>query len=341
MVEGLRARRTASLEKGEITLMNRRVGSRLLCAGIALLLGLSACSKTPEAVEEITINVASPTPEAPPVEDLEIQAAGEAEIEDLATPVPTPPPVPVPPEGELGKIGYISIDNTKVDYPIVVAEDNEYYLNKDPDGKRNYRGSIFMDFRNVDPQERRNIVLYGHNNKDQSMFSTLHKFERESFFNENTEIDVELYGVKYRYEIVYTGMVDFREYNHIRTKFSQEESFLQYYHEGLEKAQFAREGYTPQPGDQMLTLSTCVSHSIKDYDYKRLIVVARMQEILGIGEHSEPPASFGPVEASELLKALPERQMFLLNQANDARDAEIGTEKADNDDGVIVIPPGE
>lgn len=318
--------------------MKRRVSARLFCVGMVLVLGLSACGKNAEeVVEEITIGVPTPSPTAPVVEEVQTPSAEP----EQSTPEPTPPPVPVPPKGELGTIGYIYIDNTKVDYPVVVAEDNEYYLNKNPDGSRNYRGSIFMDFRNVESDERRNIVLYGHNNKDQSMFSTLHKYERESFFKDNKDIFLELYGVKYRYEIVYSGMVDYREYNHIRSKFSQEESFLKYYAEGMENAQFVREGYMPQPGDQMLTLSTCVSHSVKDHNYKRLIVVGRMVEVLGIGEESEPPAEFGPVEAAELLKTLPERQMFLLNQANEEKDA-VMTSDSEGEEGMIsVLPPGE
>lgn len=331
--------------------MKRRVWTRLFCVGLILLFALAGCQpRSEKAVEEITVDItATPTETPTPAED------PPPIIEDITTatpeptPTPTAPEVPTPPKGELGLIGYIYIDNTKVDYPVVVAEDNEYYLDKDPDGKRQYRGSIFMDFRNVESNQRRNVILYGHNNKDQSMFSTLHRYERESFFLENTEIVFELYGVQYRYEIVYTGMVDYREYNHIRTTFADEQAFFDYYNEGANIAQFVREGYSPQPGDQMLTLSTCVSHSIKDHDYKRMIVVARMEEVLGMGEHSTPPTSFGPVEAKELMDTLPERQMFLMTQALDekyneasAANTGVGSGSSSEDEEVVsILPPGE
>lgn len=297
--------------------------ARKACSALLLLtLTLSACqivqptSNTPVvdvqlgSVEDESLaptQTESASSEESPSDSAEATADATAEVITL----------PTPPEAELGTVGYIDIPNTKVDYPVVLHDDNEFYLTNDSDGKRDYRGAIFMDYRNADPDRRRNIILYGHNMKDQSMFSTLHSFEREGFFKDNDTIDFELFGVKYRYEIVYAGVIDYREYNHISTSFSSEQEFLDYYADGAAHAQFVREGYVPMPGDQMLTLSTCVTHSVKDYNFKRMIVVARMDAVVGVGEYTKPAESFGPAEAQFVLEELPvERSAAMQNRSD-------------------------
>lgn len=249
-----------------------RRGCLLILFASAMILATS-CQKKEETFEEIAIHdptiqpqqTEAPTPTPLPATEQPIPA----------TPEPTPVPTPKPPNMKPGKVGYIVIDNTNVNYPIMLAEDNKYYLNRDINGKRNANGSIFLDYRNANADKRRNMILYGHNMKDKSMFTTLHKFEVEQFFLDNKIINFELTEKPAEYEIVLAGMLDYRKFNHIRTVFKSEEDFVSYYSEAKENIPFVRAGYTPQPGDEMLTLSTCVSHSIKDYDYKRMVVIAR------------------------------------------------------------------
>lgn len=308
-----------------------------LAIGMVLLVMLSACqvaeSPSITPVKDIALGETEETSLSPMPPE-----ASEPEEPTPESPEPTEElvPLPAPPEAELGVVGYIDIPNTKVRYPVVLYSDNEYYLNKDIDGKRDYKGAIFMDYRNAQPEERRNVILYGHNMKDQSMFSTLHFFEKEKFFKNNDELYFEMFGVKYRYEIVYTGVFDYRQYNHINTAFRTENQFLDYYREGAEYAQFMREGYEPWPGDQMLTLSTCVSHGVKDYNYKRMILVARMVAVVGVGEHTAPPESYGPAEAQLVLKEFP------IERSESLQDYSEPVPVAAHEGGVVVIaPPGE
>ena len=82
-------------------------------------------------------------------------------------------------------IGYIKVNNSYIDYVVVQANDNDYYLDKDFNKKKNVAGWIFADYRNQLDGTDRNIILYGHNMKDGSMFGTLHKtHEREWQSNE-------------------------------------------------------------------------------------------------------------------------------------------------------------
>ena len=211
-------------------------------------------------------------------------------LEVTPAPTPTPEPTPVPtlepllqeveeiinePHPSIGKQGHINIPNTKVDYPLMLAEDNEYYLDKDSEGKRNYRGSIFYDYRNADPNKRRNIILYGHNNKDGTMFQTLHRYEDRSFFVDNPKIDLESFGRNYEYEIIYVGNLDDREYVHFETEFQNDQQYVDFLREGVKRAKYVRKGYIPSADDEIITLSTCVSPSMAGADYIRWVVVAK------------------------------------------------------------------
>ena len=77
-------------------------------------------------------------------------------------------------------VGWIYIEVEDISYPIVRADDNDYYLHRTFEGTENFAGSIFMECMNKGDFSDKNTILYGHNMKDQSMFgklSSLYDFE--------------------------------------------------------------------------------------------------------------------------------------------------------------------
>jgi sortase B len=93
-------------------------------------------------------------------------------------------------------IGWIAIDHTRIDYPVVQGKDNEYYLHTSIYGENSRFGTIFLDFRcHMEDPVR---VIYGHHMKDGSMFSDLIKF-MEPGFRETSPV-VHLYAVNGGYE---------------------------------------------------------------------------------------------------------------------------------------------
>ncbi len=70
-------------------------------------------------------------------------------------------------------IAYIKVNNTNIDYIVVKGNDNSYYLNHNFNKKYNVSGWIFADFHNKFDDSDKNIVIYGHNTHDGSMFGTL------------------------------------------------------------------------------------------------------------------------------------------------------------------------
>ena len=80
--------------------------------------------------------------------------------------------------GELKKknedvVAWIKVNNTKIEYPVVKSKNNDYYLNHSLDKSYNIAGWIFADYRNNFNGEDKNIIVYGHNRRDGSMFGSL------------------------------------------------------------------------------------------------------------------------------------------------------------------------
>lgn len=84
-------------------------------------------------------------------------------------------------------VGWIYVEGTKINYPIVQAEDNDYYLDRLFDGTRNSAGSIFLDSRCSFDFSDRHSILYGHNMKDKSMFAALMNYKDPKFYPNHSQ----------------------------------------------------------------------------------------------------------------------------------------------------------
>lgn len=78
-------------------------------------------------------------------------------------------------------VGWITLDDTDIDYPIMQGEDNSEFLNKDPYGRFSISGSIFMDSRNSPDFEDEYTVIYGHHMAYGKMFGALDRYLDEDF----------------------------------------------------------------------------------------------------------------------------------------------------------------
>ncbi|MBQ0102361.1 MAG: class B sortase, partial [Firmicutes bacterium] len=115
--------------------------------------------------------------------------------------------------------GWITIPGTNINYPIMQAEDNDYYLRRSYSGARLLAGSIFADYRNDrDLLENRNLILYGHHMTHRLMFHDLDNYLSEEFFNEyNTMYIYTLKGV-YTYKIM-AAFQTTSDFYYIKTSF--------------------------------------------------------------------------------------------------------------------------
>ncbi|WP_195840464.1 class B sortase [Clostridium porci] len=87
-------------------------------------------------------------------------------------------------------VGWIKIDNTKIDYPIVQhKEDNEYFLHRDINGKKNSAGSIYLDSNHQIDGDGLHVV-YGHHMKNGSMFKDIVKFRDAAYMKQHQNITI-------------------------------------------------------------------------------------------------------------------------------------------------------
>ncbi len=80
-------------------------------------------------------------------------------------------------------IAWITVDDTRIDYPVMQGSDNNEYLNKDPFGKYSLSGSIFLDSRNKDDFSDDYSLLYGHHMEYGAMFGALDQFKNKDYFD--------------------------------------------------------------------------------------------------------------------------------------------------------------
>lgn len=98
-------------------------------------------------------------------------------------------------------IGYLSVPNLGINYPVVQTDNNDYYLNHLIDGNESTSGSIFLDCRiDKDPMKTKNTVLYGHNMNDGSMFHKIEDFFRDRSLFDNAVVEYVTEDGVYIYE---------------------------------------------------------------------------------------------------------------------------------------------
>lgn len=98
--------------------------------------------------------------------------------------------------------GWITLDNTNVDYPVLQGETNFTYINTDVYGNFALAGSIFLDTRCSKDFSDPYSLIYGHHMADSKMFGDLDLYKDEKFFQENTAGSLVLPGKAYQLEII-------------------------------------------------------------------------------------------------------------------------------------------
>ena len=98
--------------------------------------------------------------------------------------------------------GWLTLDGTAIDYPVVQGESNFTYLNTDVYGSFALAGSIFLDVDCDADFSGRYSLLYGHHMENGRMFGDLDKYKDGAFFRQNTTGTLTLPGGSYRLEVL-------------------------------------------------------------------------------------------------------------------------------------------
>lgn len=99
-------------------------------------------------------------------------------------------------------VAWIYSPDTVINYSVVQGEDNQYYVDRLPDGRFNAHGSIFLDYRNLSDFSDFNSILYGHNMVNNSMFGTLHDYHRQEYYEKHPHMWIITPDTAYRLDLI-------------------------------------------------------------------------------------------------------------------------------------------
>lgn len=173
-------------------------------------------------------------------------------------------------------IGWLKIDDTNIDYPVMQTDDNEYYLEHNFNQEYDRNGSLFLDCDcNIYPRST-NLIIYGHHMKSGNMFGNLQQYAKESYGKSHSLIQFDSIYEKATYQVMYVFRSQVYNEDDLVFKYYQfinansEEEFDSYMREMAAMSLYDTE-VTASYGDSLLTLSTCDNSQTDG----RFVVVAK------------------------------------------------------------------
>ncbi len=174
-------------------------------------------------------------------------------------------------------VGWIEIEDTNINYPVLQGEDNEYYLTHNYKKETSQKGSIFLTKDYDWDLPSTNLLIYGHNIMNGQMFQNLLKFADEEFYKEHPVIRFTTPSEDAEYEIIsafksrvfYKSEQNvFRYYDFVNAE--NEEEYNEFVKNAKEASLYDIEK-TAKYGDQLITLVTCSYHT----EDGRFVVIGR------------------------------------------------------------------
>ena len=167
-------------------------------------------------------------------------------------------------------VGWLTIPGTHIDYPFVRASDNDFYVRRDIYGNNATAGTIFTDWRCAEDLSDFNLILYGHNMRNKSMFGDLQQYSDPWFFDNALNGTMFLQYGTYTLE-VFAFMVISADDEIIYNPGINSEVFFNYVMEN------ARNYSEPVSRDRVVTLSTCGY----EFEDARIVAIATLVTVHG------------------------------------------------------------
>lgn len=206
------------------------------------------------------------------------QSAAPTDLPAASQPVPSDTPAASAIDFDLLRqtcpdaVGWITIEGTQIDYPVVQGTDNIYYLSHLPDGEQNAAGSIMLDAACDGAFGNELNILHGHHMKNRSMFGGLDFYREEAYYLEHPTIRLFTPDGDCEAAIFAAFTVDGEAFGY-PTAFASDEAFAAFLEQAREKSAFQADVQVIR-GDRLLVLSTCAY----SYETERLLVVAKINE---------------------------------------------------------------
>ncbi len=160
-----------------------------LGSGLMLVRDICQYTKSAGAYEDLSAFVELPEQTEAPEDDTTNAIPDETEAES-EVPAVSLPVVDFDALREAGPdiIAWLTLPDTVINYPVTQTDNNEYYLHHLHDGTYSKVGCLFADYENAADFSDRNTIIYGHNMRDGSMFSTLNQYAEQSYFDEHPQM---------------------------------------------------------------------------------------------------------------------------------------------------------
>ncbi len=156
-------------------------------------------------------------------------------------------------------IGYIYVPNSGISFVVVKGNDNNYYLKHNFEKEKSKGGWIFMDYSNTGDITDKNIVIYGHNRLDGSMFAPLKKTFSKDWISDPKNLDI-IYVNKqgiYKYRVFSQYTINAEDY-YIKTAFNDDDEYKTFLKE-MKKRSINKFDLNVDDVSSIITLSTCTN----------------------------------------------------------------------------------
>lgn len=179
-------------------------------------------------------------------------------------------------------IGWLTIPDTKVDYPVMQnMEENEYYIHRNFNGDYDDSGLPFLDNQcRIGENATANLIIYGHNMKAGTMFAGILKYASEDFYKEHRQIQFDTLDGDGTYEVIaaFSSEIypegDTTHFKYYEFFDAEDEAAFDAYVQQVKALTPYEIDATASYGDTLITLSTCAYHT----ENGRFAVVARKVE---------------------------------------------------------------
>lgn len=171
-------------------------------------------------------------------------------------------------------VGWIKVEGTNINYPVVQTINNDYYLNHSYDKTSNKAGWVFADYRNNLKDFDKNTIIYAHGRVDTTMFGSLKNILQSSWYNNKNNHIIKFSTVKENtlWQVFSVYTIPAESY-YITTQFSSNESFIEFVNTLKNRSQ-VNFSALPSGNDKILTLSTC-----KDSKGTRVVMHAKLIKV--------------------------------------------------------------
>lgn len=174
-------------------------------------------------------------------------------------------------------IGWMVIEGTQINYPVVQGNNNSFYLNHSYDKKWNSLGSIFADYQSSNDFTDYNTFIYGHHTKNGTMFGELYKYMDVDFYNDHSSFYLYTPNGNYIAEI-FSAYLDSTTSDSYNQKYNSKEDFKEYINMITNKSNYDTKVEVDYMNDKIITLYSC-SHESDRQKTDRYFIHAVLRSI--------------------------------------------------------------